>query len=199
VAKRKTRKSPKPRHAPPVKIAKPDGARKHITLEECKAIRTAAAKEGRHRHRDATMIMIGFFHGLRVIELVNLIWDQVNLNEQTLHVVRAKKGSESVHPLSEEQVKALRKLGNDRTGYVFRTERGGPLTTSTFGKILARAGEKAGLPMRVHPHMLRHGCGFYFANQGKDTRSLQGYLGHKNIQHTVLYTELSKDRYKGWS
>jgi type 1 fimbriae regulatory protein FimB/type 1 fimbriae regulatory protein FimE len=101
-----------------------------------------------------------------------------------------------MHRLSEEQVTALRELGSNRTGYVFMTERGGPLTTATFYKIVARAGEKAGLPLKVHPHMLRHGCGFYFANKGKDTRAIQGYLGHVNIQHTAHYTALSNDRFK---
>ena len=48
----------------------------------------------------------------------------------------------------------------------------------------------------VHPHMLRHACGYKLANDGHDTRSLQAYLGHKNIQHTVRYTELAPTRFK---
>ncbi len=184
------------RHAPPIRKKKPKGSRLHVTNDECKALREAARTIGRHGHRDATMIMMAFFHGFRATELVNLIWEQVNLQDASLHVTRAKKGSESVHPLSDEQISALRELGNNRTGYVFITERGGPLTTSTFFKIVARAGRKAGLPIKVHPHMLRHGCGYYYANKGKDTRGIQGYLGHVNIQHTVRYTALSKDRFK---
>jgi type 1 fimbriae regulatory protein FimE len=184
------------KNTPPRRKKKPKGSKLHVTNDECKAIRAAAASTGRHGHRDATMIMMAFFHGFRAVEVVNLLWEQVNLQERSLHVVRAKKGSESLHPLSEEQMAALRILKSDRTGYVFVTERHGPLTTSTFGKIVARAGKKAGLPFRVHPHMLRHGCGYYFANKGQDTRAIQGYLGHKNIQHTVRYTALSKDRFK---
>jgi site-specific recombinase XerD len=52
------------------------------------------------------------------------------------------------------------------------------------------------LSFKVHPHMLRHACGFKLANDGHNTRSLQAYLGHKNIQHTVRYTELSPTRFK---
>jgi integrase len=191
------KKTAKPKkNTPPRRRKKPKGSRLHVTMEECKAIQTAARELGRHGHRDATMIMMAFIHGYRAVELVNLLWEQVNLQERSLHVIRVKRGSEGTHYLSDEQLAALRELGGDRTGYVFTTERGGPLTTSTFGKIVARAGKKAGLLFRVHPHMLRHGCGYYFANKGEDTRALQGYLGHKNIQHTVRYTALSKDRFK---
>ncbi len=65
-------------------------------------------------------------------------------------------------------------------------------------KIIARAGELAGLGFPVHPHMLRHACGFKLANDGHDTRAIQHYLGHKNIQHTVRYTELAPDRFNGF-
>ena len=59
-----------------------------------------------------------------------------------------------------------------------------------------RLGEAAKMPFPIHPHMLRHACGFKLANDGHDTRALQHYLGHKNIQHTVRYTELAPDRFK---
>lgn len=186
------------RQAPPVRQKRPPGSRKHVTAEECKALRDAALVTGRHGHRDATMIMMAFYHGFRAVELVGLLWEQINLQDATMHVVRAKKGTESLHPLSDEQVAALRGLGDNRHGHVFITERGGPFTTSAFFKIVARAGKKAGLPIKTHPHMLRHGCGYFYANKGKDTRAIQGYLGHVNIQHTVLYTALSKDRFKSF-
>jgi type 1 fimbriae regulatory protein FimB/type 1 fimbriae regulatory protein FimE len=191
------------RSKPPIKVKKPAGTRKGVTHAEYQAIRKAAASTGRYPHRDATMIMLGFIHGFRCKELVGLRWEQVNLDERTLHVVRCKRGSPSMHELNPEEIKALRKLakdqGNGRREHVFTTEREGPLTTSAFSKILARAGEKAGVPFRVGTHMLRHGCGYYFANKGKDTRSLQGYLGHRNISQTVLYTDLAADRFKGWT
>jgi type 1 fimbriae regulatory protein FimE len=79
---------------------------------------------------------------------------------------------------------------------VFTTERRGPLTDSAVRKIVARAGEEAKLGFPVHPHMLRHACGFKLANEGHDTRAIQHYLGHRNIQHTVRYTEMAPDRFK---
>jgi type 1 fimbriae regulatory protein FimB/type 1 fimbriae regulatory protein FimE len=93
----------------------------------------------------------------------------------------------------------LRRLKREYSGpYVFVTERGGPLTPSTVQKMVARAGQKAELPFPVHPHMLRHACGFKLANDGHDTRTLQHYLGHKQISHTTRYTELAADRFNSF-
>jgi type 1 fimbriae regulatory protein FimB/type 1 fimbriae regulatory protein FimE len=161
-------------------------------------LRTAAAKRGRHESRDATIILLAYRHGLRVSELIALRWDQVDLKQGLLHVRRRKNGSPSTHPLHGPEIRALRKLAREypETPYVFVTERKGPLTDSGVRKIVARAGEAAGLDFPVHPHMLRHSTGFKLANDGHDTRAIQHYLGHKNIQHTVRYTELSSDRFK---
>jgi site-specific recombinase XerD len=93
---------------------------------------------------------------------------------------------------------ALRQLRREnlQSRYVFNTERGGPVTRAWFLKMVRRTGELAKLSFPVHPHMLRHGCGYALANAGHDTRALQAWLGHKNIQHTVRYTELSPHRFK---
>ena len=79
--------------------------------------------------------------------------------------------------------------------YVFVSELGGPLTPATFRKLLARAGMRAKLAFPIHPHMLRHSTGFTLANDGHDTRSIQQYLGHRNITHPVRDTELSPTRF----
>jgi len=76
------------------------------------------------------------------------------------------------------------------------TERGGPLTTSNVRKLIARAGREAGFEFSVHPHLLRHSCGYKLANDGHDTRAVQHYLGHRNIQNTVRYTQMAPDRFK---
>jgi type 1 fimbriae regulatory protein FimB/type 1 fimbriae regulatory protein FimE len=104
------------------------------------------------------------------------------------------------HYLNGTELRALRGLQreNEPGRYIFVTERGGPVTTAWFRKMFARLGETAKMPFPIHPHMLRHSCGFKFANEGKDTRSLQGYLGHRNIQSTTIYTDMAPDRFKGW-
>ena len=122
------------------------------------------------------------------------------LTQGLLHVNRKKRGTLSTHPLRGPELRALRRLQRDYPGapQVFVSEQGGPLSTSSVRRILTRAGALAALPFPVHPHMLRHACGFKLANDGQDTRAIQHYLGHRNIQHTVLYTELAADRFKGF-
>jgi integrase len=157
-----------------------------------------AARANRYGLRDATMILMAFRHGLRAAELVDLRWEQVELaRNAVLHVRRVKQGVPSVHPLQGDEMRALRELKRSASSpFVFTSERGAPFTTAGFAKMIVRAGEAAKLGFKGHPHMLRHACGYALANKGHDTRALQAYLGHKNIQHTVRYTELSPTRFK---
>ena len=144
------------------------------------------------------MVLLTFRHGLRASELSALRWEQVDLVHGLLHVARVKNGMPSVHPLTGKELRALRRLQREQKlgRYVFMSERGAPMSPVGFRRMLERLGKAAKMAFGVHPHMLRHACGFKLANQGVDTRSLQQYLGHKNIQHTVRYTELSPDRFK---
>ena len=173
-------------------------SREHLTPDEVEHLIVAAKSVGRHKHRDATLILMAYRHGLRVSELVALRWDMVDLKQGLLHVSRLKNGVTSTHPIRGPELRALRKLQRDypATPYLFVTERKGPLTTSAVRKIIARAGDRAGIGFSVHPHMLRHSTGYKLANDGHDTRAIQHYLGHRNIQHTVRYTELSASRFK---
>jgi type 1 fimbriae regulatory protein FimE len=174
-------------------------SREHLTPEEVDKLMKAAGAIGRHGHRDATLLLIAYRHGLRVSEVTSLRWDQVDMKQGLMHVNRVKNGLPSTHPIRGPELRALRRLQKDYAGpYVFSTERLGPMTTATVRKLMARAGEQAKLPFPVHPHMLRHACGYKLANEGHDTRALQHYLGHKNIQHTVRYTELAPDRFKNF-
>jgi site-specific recombinase XerD len=110
----------------------------------------------------------------------------------------ADSRSSATHPLRGDEMRALRKLQRESapSPFVFTSERGVPFSTAGFAKLVERAGEAADFAFKAHPHMLRHACGFALANAGHDTRSLQAYLGHRNIQHTVRYTELAPDRFK---
>ncbi|MES2291784.1 MAG: tyrosine-type recombinase/integrase [Pseudomonadota bacterium] len=158
-----------------------------------------AAKRNRWGQRDSTMVLVAYRHGLRVSELVDLRWDQVDFGTGMLHVRRAKRGTPATHPIMGDELRALRLLQREqepKSPYVFTSERGAPFTTAGFARMIERLGKAAEFGFKVHPHMLRHACGYKLANDGKDTRSLQAYLGHKNIQHTVRYTELSATRFK---
>jgi type 1 fimbriae regulatory protein FimB/type 1 fimbriae regulatory protein FimE len=173
--------------------------REHLTEKEVERL-IKAVGDNRYGHRDATMILIAFRHGLRASELCDLRWDQVDFARAALHVRRVKSGTPSTHPLTGREMRALRRLQREAPAspFIFVSERGAPFTTAGFARMLERAAVSARLDIKVHPHMLRHACGFALANRGHDTRGLQAYLGHRYIQHTVRYTELSSDRFKGW-
>jgi len=175
-------------------------AREYLTDGEIARLITAAGKN-RYGHRDAIMVLVAYRHGLRAGELVTLRWDAVDFAHGRLHVSRLKGSSESVHPLSGRELRALRRLRREQdpaSPFIFMSERGAPFTPAGFRKMVARLGVAADLGFPVHPHMLRHACGFKLANDGVDTRSLQAYLGHRNIQHTVRYTELAPTRFKNF-
>ena len=160
-----------------------------------------AAQGNRYGHRDVTMILVACRHGLRVSELVDLRWDQVDFRTATLHVRRVKQGTPSTHPIFGDELRAFRRLRREqepRSPFVFTSERGAPFTTAGFARMIERAGIEAKFSFKPHPHMLRHACGYALANRGHDTRALQAYLGHRNIQHTVRYTELSPTRFKNF-
>jgi integrase len=172
--------------------------REYLTEAEVERL-MAAAKRNRWGHRDATMVLVGYRHGLRASELVDLRWDQADFASATLHVRRAKQGTPSAHPILGDELRALRRLQREQepsSPFVFVSERGAPFSTAGFARMVERAGGDAKLGFKAHPHMLRHACGFALANKGHDTRALQAYLGHRNIQHTVRYTELSPTRFK---
>ena len=172
--------------------------REYLTDDEVQSL-IDMAKTNRYGHRDATMILVAYRHGFRASELTDLRWDQIEFSSATLHVRRVKQGTPSTHPIMGDELRALRKLQREqqpKLSFVFTSERGTPFTTAGFARMIERAGEAAKLNFKAHPHMLRHACGYALANKGHDTRAVQAYLGHKNIQHTVRYTELSPTRFK---
>src|SRR5262249_4028137 len=151
--------------------------REYLTEIEVDRLIEAARKHGRNGLRDGAAILLAYRHGLRAAELCSLRWSQLDLKNGRLHVIRAKGGIESVHPLHGPELRALRPLQGS-SPYVFVTEDGTPVTTSWFLRMIQCTGKAARLLFQVHPHMLRHSTGYKLANQGEDTRSLAHYLGH---------------------
>jgi type 1 fimbriae regulatory protein FimB/type 1 fimbriae regulatory protein FimE len=186
-----------PENAPPRKPRNKDvRGREHLTEEEVDQLRRAASKLGRHGLRDACMILMCFRHGFRVSELVALRWDQIDLARETVFVRRLKRGKNNTQDLARVELSALKKLAKGSGGrqtFVFRNERGGALSRWAFDKMLRRAGAACEPPIAVHPHMLRHACGFVLINDGHSTRRVQDHLGHRNITMTERYTELVPD------
>jgi integrase len=175
--------------------------REHLTPAEIEKL-IEAAKHNRYGHRDATLILVAFRHGLRASELCELEWSQIDWRAAALHVRRAKNGKPATHPIRGDEMRALRKLHRDqepKSAFVFASERGTPFTPDAINRLVKRLGDGdklLGFP--IHFHMLRHSCGFALANAGHDTRAIQDYLGHKAIQHTVRYTELAPTKFKAF-
>ena len=175
--------------------------RKHLVLEEVKKL-IAAVKGSRNAARDRCLLLMMFRHGLRVSEACGLRLAQVDIDSRVLHVERLKKGLSTTHPLRPDELRAIkawlveRKRLKPEGDAFFVSERRSPLSRKTVWAAICTYGKKAELSMPAHPHMLRHACGFALADQGADTRLIQDYLGHRNIQHTVMYTATNPARFE---
>jgi integrase len=144
--------------------------------------------------------LVAYRQGLRAAEVVDLRWEQVDFKTASLHVRRVKDGTPSTHPLTGRELRELRRhqRESEKSPFVFVSERGAPLSAPGFSRMIERAAAAAKLGIKAHAHMLRHACGYKLANDGIDTRALQAYLGHRNIQNTTRYTALAPDRFKGF-
>ena len=172
--------------------------REYLTETEIERLMDAA-RQNRWGHRDATAILIAYRHGLRASELVAVRWDDLDLTTGRMHVRRSKGGETAVHPIGGKEMRALRRLQREtqvKSLYVFVSERGVPLSVAGYQRMVARAGKAAKFPFLIHSHMLRHSTGYKLANDGQDTRAIQGYLGHRSIMSTQRYTALAPDRFK---
>ena len=175
--------------------------RKHLVSAEVDKL-IAATKGSRNEARDRCLLLLMFRHGLRVSEACGLQLSQVDTESRVLHVTRLKRGLSTTHPLRVDEIRFIRawlterKRLNPEEGAFFVSERRLPLSRKTAWVAIHAYGEKAKLAIPAHPHMLRHACGFALADQGADTRLIQDYLGHRNIQHTVVYTATNPARFE---
>lgn len=175
--------------------------RKHLVSAEFEKLMTAT-KGSRNEARDRCLLLLLFRHGLRVSEACSLELSQVDTESRVLHVSRLKNGLSTTHPLRGDEIRAAKAWLKERARMkpegdaFFISERRLPLNRKTAWLAIRAYGEKAKLALPAHPHMLRHGCGFALADQGADTRLIQDYLGHRNIQHTVRYTATNPARFE---
>ena len=158
-----------------------------------------AAKRGRHGVRDHLLLLLLFRHGLRVSEAIALRCSDVDLDQARLWISRLKNGLSVEQPIAGDELRAIRRwlaLREDTLPWLFVSERKQPLARQAVNYIVARAGEQAKLG-HIHPHMLRHSCGFALANKGHDLRLIQDYLGHRDPRHTAHYTRTAAGRFEG--
>ena len=167
--------------------------REYLTTSEIKMLIKAIRKHSLNPIRNEALIVTMFRHGLRVSEAVSLKWSQIDFEERVIHISRAKGSLDGTHPIPGEEMRLLRKLFkiSGSHSHVFISQQGGPFTTSGISNILKRGVKYTNILFPIHPHMLRHSCGYYLANNNHSLRAIQMYLGHKSISNTVIYTQLA--------
>lgn len=177
---------------------------KFLTEKEVDQLRKGA-KATRYPVRNELMVLMLYRHGLRETELCRLRLEQLDCNGARLDVKRIKNGNSFSHPIEGDELRLIRrylrerdKMASSTLPWLFLSERGNPLARRTVIHTVKACAVAGGLTDKnVTPHMLRHGCGFYLANKGCDVRVIQDYLGHKNIQNTVIYTQLTGKQFQG--
>ncbi|CAI0804984.1 Tyrosine recombinase XerD [Serratia quinivorans] len=160
-------------------------------------------KKGLNAWRDRCMISMCFIHGLRASELRGLTLDNIELDAKRIYIPRLKNGLSVQHPLHENEIVMLNHWLEIRKSWhyadqpwLFLSRKGGPISRQQIYRLIRDYGKNANIQVSTHPHMLRHACGYFLANLGMDTRLIQDYLGHRNIQHTVLYTASNAMRFQ---
>ena len=174
--------------------------RDYLSEEEF-AVLLQGTPRSRYRWRNAAMLMLTFYHGLRVTELCRLKRQDVDLTHGRIWIKRIKGSLSTEQPLQADELRTLKRYltqrGNAQLPWLFLNERGDQFTRSTINYLVGITWVRAGLTFHVHPHMLRHGCGYALANRGYDLRLIQDYLGHRDPKHTTRYTRTAAHRFEG--
>jgi len=174
--------------------------RDYVTEDEFQAL-VESTKRSRYHWRDASILMLVFYHGLRATEVCNLRRKDTDLKHGRIWIARLKGSLSTEQPLLSQELRAIKRYlkqrGDSQLPWLFLTERGDQLTRFALSYLVRIAGERSGLGFAVHPHMLRHGCGYALANRGYDLRLIQDYLGHRSPIHTIRYTRTAASRFEG--
>jgi len=156
-----------------------------LIQEEAKGVVEGPSQEG--KKRDQAILEILYGTGLRVSELVGLVWENIDLDEGFLKV-KGKGSKERIVPLGQMAQKALLGLEPEklkRKGFVFT------ITSRTVQRIVKKWSLKAGVMKRTTPHTLRHSYATHLLEEGADLRGIQELLGHSSLSTTQRYTQIS--------
>lgn len=174
--------------------------KRHLNSDEINRICKSIRKKSRNSDRDELMVLMAFHHGFRVSELTNVKWQHIDLNAGQIGVKRMKNGIDTLHPISDKrELMILRRIYRDQSkptaGFIFRNERGNAVSVNGFQKMFGKFSELA-IGVKWNSHSLRHACGTALIDKGHDLRTVQIYLGHKNIQNTTVYLHESSKQFE---
>ena len=172
--------------------------REYLTQDELAKL-FAALKANRHGHRDHMIALVTFLHGLRVSELIDLRWDDLDWRKGTIQIRRLKGSIDGVHYMERDEANGLKRLQREqdpKSRYIFTSERGRAFTRFAINKMVATAGRNAKISFPVHPHCLRHTTGTVQANGGMDAWRLQKLMGHASMANTTKYVAMSPEPLK---
>ncbi|MFC1720105.1 tyrosine-type recombinase/integrase [Pseudomonadota bacterium] len=174
--------------------------RKHLSTEEVDRICKTLRKRSRYPDRDELMVLMTFFHGFRATEVCRTQWQHIQLRSMQLKVKRLKNGIDTTHPIANKrELMLLRRLHREQkkpsTGYVFKNERGSAVSVNGFQQMFGKY-SKIALGVQWNVHGLRHGCATILIDRGHDLRTVQVYMGHRNIQNTTVYLHESVKQFE---
>ena len=169
---------------------------RYLTEQQVKALIACVGSHGRHPSRDVALVTLMYHHALRVSEAIGLKWSAIDLKARTITLHRAKGGRPSVQPLYPSGIRALKALRAPGSGHVFIDHFERPMKRNAVAMLLRRRGPQAGIG-HVHPHQLRHACGYKLTNDGVDLRVVGDHLGHQSLQSTLRYTQVAPARHAG--
>src|SRR3989338_5665316 len=157
-----------------------------LSKEEIESL-ISATKNINHR----LILQIGYSAGLRISEIINLNWQDIDFDRNIIHLKRAKGKKDRIVMLSLKVKENLINLTSNKQGYVFLTNRSGKYTQRTIQKIIKNAAMKAGIRKSITPHTLRHSFATHLLENGTDIRYIRDLLGHSDISTTLIYTKVS--------
>lgn len=155
----------------------------------------AAAKGERESKMWYCLFLLMYRHAFRCGEIIKLKWSDIDFESGQIKINRIKGSLSGIHPLEKDEIKALKVLfKNKSSNYVFISVQGKPISDISVRKAVLRIGKRINLPISVHPHMIRHSAAVHFLENVKDIFLCQQFLGHKNLNNTLVYLHLTPGR-----
>ena len=163
---------------------------KYLTQDELKRLLGAITNK-----RDRAIFHLAYYHGLRASEIGTLRTEDIDLTRGRIRIVRLKHSQGGEYPMQPDEVKVLKawlRERKDGSDYLFPSSRGLPISRRTLDYLMKVYAEKAGIPAdKRHFHVLKHSIATHLLDAGADIRFVQDWIGHQNIQNTVVYAQIT--------